>query len=67
MDSSYVEDTLTDAQRAFEREPARKETGLDVVALERLVNQSGYVDLHVAVEGIRLVVSEDGVRVLGIR
>lgn len=30
MDSSYVEDALTDAQRAFEQEPARKETGLDV-------------------------------------
>lgn len=29
MDSSYVEDALTDAQRAFEREPAHKESGLD--------------------------------------
>lgn len=29
MDSSYVEDALTDAQRAFEREPVHKESGLD--------------------------------------
>ncbi|MFC7135376.1 MULTISPECIES: hypothetical protein [Salinibaculum] len=30
MDGSYVEDALTDAQQAFEREPAHKESGLDV-------------------------------------
>lgn len=30
MDSSYVEEALGEAQRAFEREPARKESGLDV-------------------------------------
>jgi hypothetical protein len=30
MDGSYVEDALIDAQRAFEREPVRKESGLDV-------------------------------------
>lgn len=30
MDSSYVEDALTDAQQAFEQDPARKESGLDI-------------------------------------
>lgn len=30
MDSSYVEDALTDAQHAFEQEPTHKESGLDV-------------------------------------
>lgn len=30
MDDSGVEDALADAQQAFEREPARKESGLDV-------------------------------------
>lgn len=30
MDSSYVEDALTGAQQAFEREPGSKESGLDV-------------------------------------
>jgi hypothetical protein len=29
MDDSYVEEALTDAQRAFEREPVHKESGLD--------------------------------------
>lgn len=29
MDRSHVEDALTDAQRAFEREPVHKESGLD--------------------------------------
>jgi hypothetical protein len=29
MDSSYVEDALADAQRAFEQGPGRKESGLD--------------------------------------
>lgn len=30
MDRSYVEDAFEDAQQAFEREPTRKESGLDV-------------------------------------
>lgn len=30
MDGSYVEDALEEAQQAFEREPTRKESGLDV-------------------------------------
>ena len=29
MDSSYVEDALADAQRAFEQGPGRKDSGLD--------------------------------------
>ena len=42
MDSSYVEDALTDAQQAFEREPARKESGLDVDDVKSTTELSGY-------------------------